>query len=155
MIRFWRGLYNRFETGVHPRDFLEDILRAKYHHIDQMRKHITFLENVNTFFFKQYSNYSDFLFFFQYLAQKQQQQQQQQQPKENGGEPQKFRPLGSIDLDEIDRPLKVVEQCMQRLVMQHEQNLKDQQQQCIDEDEKSKSSLDTNENRTVDNQVKN
>ncbi|KAH9526993.1 complexed with cef1p [Dermatophagoides farinae] len=130
-IKFWRGLYNRFETGVHPRDFLEDILRAKYHHIDQMRKHITFLEN--------------------YLAQKQQ-QQQQQQPKENGGEPQKFRPLGSIDLDEIDRPLKVVEQCMQRLVMQHEQNLKDQQQQCIDEDEKSKSSLDTNENRTVDNQ---
>ena len=58
-------------------------------------------------------------------------------------------------MDEIDRPLKVVEQCMQRLVMQHEQNLKDQQQQCIDEDEKSKSSLDTNENRTVDNQVKN
>lgn len=58
-------------------------------------------------------------------------------------------------MDEIDRPLKVVEQCMQRLVMQHEQNLKDQQQQCIDEDEKSKSSLDVNENRTVDNQVKN
>nr|XP_027195785.1 myotubularin-related protein 6-like [Dermatophagoides pteronyssinus] len=96
-IKFWRGLYNRFETGVHPRDFLEDILRAKYHHIDQLRKHITFLEK--------------------YL-------EQHQKPKENGQT--KFRPLGSIDLDEIDRPLKVVEQCMQRLEMQHEQNLKDQ-----------------------------
>ena len=50
IFRFWRGLYNRFETGVHPRDFLEDILRAKYHHIDQLRKHITFLEKVSIHF---------------------------------------------------------------------------------------------------------
>lgn len=38
----------------------------------------------------------------------------------------KIRPLGSIDLDEIERPLKVVEECMQRLKMKHEENMKGQ-----------------------------
>lgn len=45
--RFWRGLYNRFETGVHPRDSVEDVLRAKFHHVDALRRHVSFLENVN------------------------------------------------------------------------------------------------------------
>ncbi|OTF76553.1 hypothetical protein BLA29_010088 [Euroglyphus maynei] len=84
-----------------------------------MRKHITFLEK--------------------YL-------EQHQKPKENGEI--KFRPLGSIDLDEIDRPLKVVEQCMQRLEMQHEQNLKDQEKQSIKHcNDLEKSPLEMNENR--------
>ena len=30
------------------------------------------------------------------------------------------KPLGSIDLDDIDRPMRVVEECMQRLELQHQ-----------------------------------
>ena len=30
--------------------------------------------------------------------------------------------LGSIDLDDIDRPLRVVEECMQRLELKHQMN---------------------------------
>ena len=63
-------------------------------------------------------------------------------------------------MDEIDRPLKVVEQCMQRLEMQHEQNLKDQlSNKNCNELEMEKCSIvddddETNENnRTFSNQV--
>lgn len=44
--RFWRGLYNRFEVGVHPRDLFEDVLTAKKKHIDELKDHIRFLEEV-------------------------------------------------------------------------------------------------------------
>ncbi|KPM10056.1 myotubularin-related protein 6-like protein [Sarcoptes scabiei] len=97
MIRFWRGLYNRFETGVHPRDSVEDVLRAKFHHVDALRRHVSFLENLL--------------------------EEHRLKMKNQEG---KIRPLGSIDLDEIERPLKVVEECMQRLKMKHEENMKGQ-----------------------------
>lgn len=45
-ILFWRGLYNRFEGGVHPRDLFEDVLNGKKNHIDVLKDHIAFMEQV-------------------------------------------------------------------------------------------------------------
>jgi len=45
-IKFWRGLYNRFEFGIHPRDSLDEILVATQSHIVTLEEHITFIEEV-------------------------------------------------------------------------------------------------------------
>ncbi|KAL3174186.1 hypothetical protein MRX96_041345 [Rhipicephalus microplus] len=42
-IRFWRGMYNRFENGVHPREPLSDILAATKDHILSLEDHIQHL----------------------------------------------------------------------------------------------------------------
>uniref|UniRef100_A0A131XZU7 phosphatidylinositol-3,5-bisphosphate 3-phosphatase n=1 Tax=Ixodes ricinus TaxID=34613 RepID=A0A131XZU7_IXORI len=42
-IRFWRGMYNRFENGVHPREPLSDILAATKDHILSLEDHVQLL----------------------------------------------------------------------------------------------------------------
>ncbi|XP_037506872.1 myotubularin-related protein 6 [Rhipicephalus sanguineus] len=42
-VRFWRGMYNRFENGVHPREPLSDILAATKDHILSLEDHIQHL----------------------------------------------------------------------------------------------------------------
>ncbi|XP_066971474.1 myotubularin-related protein 6 isoform X3 [Macrobrachium rosenbergii] len=51
-IKFWRGMYNRFENGVHPREPLGDLLAATTEHAqalsdqaDFLTKRITWLKN--------------------------------------------------------------------------------------------------------------
>lgn len=43
-LRFWRGMYNRFENGVHPREDLGDILVATKDHISSLEDHVQLLE---------------------------------------------------------------------------------------------------------------
>ncbi|KAG8191986.1 hypothetical protein JTE90_002256 [Oedothorax gibbosus] len=38
-IKFWRGMYNRFENGVHPREPLGDMLVAAKDHISSLEDH--------------------------------------------------------------------------------------------------------------------
>ncbi|CAG2118872.1 unnamed protein product, partial [Medioppia subpectinata] len=44
-IKFWRGLYNRFEFGVHPRHSLSEVLVAAQNHISSLENHIQYLED--------------------------------------------------------------------------------------------------------------
>lgn len=44
--RFWTGMYNRFENGVHPREPLGDILVAASDHITSLKDHVRLLEKV-------------------------------------------------------------------------------------------------------------
>jgi len=42
-IRYWRGMYNRFESGVHPREPVHDILAAHRDHSTSMNDHALYL----------------------------------------------------------------------------------------------------------------
>ncbi|KAL3266604.1 hypothetical protein HHI36_010768 [Cryptolaemus montrouzieri] len=42
-IRFWRGMYCRFENGVHPREPQEDLVLAAYDHTNLLEDHFRFL----------------------------------------------------------------------------------------------------------------
>lgn len=44
--RFWRGLYCRFESGVHPRENLEEIVLATADQNSSLDDHINFLHKV-------------------------------------------------------------------------------------------------------------
>lgn len=43
-IKFWRGMYNRFENGVHPRENFMDLLSATKDHSSSLEDHIRLLE---------------------------------------------------------------------------------------------------------------
>lgn len=43
-IRFWRGMYCRFEGGVHPREAMGDILLATCDHSTSLQEHIKLLQ---------------------------------------------------------------------------------------------------------------
>lgn len=48
--RFWRGMYCRFESGVHPREPLGDLLLATCDHSSSLEDHIKYLTKVNLVF---------------------------------------------------------------------------------------------------------
>lgn len=43
-LRFWRGLYCRFESGVHPRENVEEIVLATANNSSSLEDHINFLQ---------------------------------------------------------------------------------------------------------------
>ncbi|ESO88450.1 hypothetical protein LOTGIDRAFT_125960 [Lottia gigantea] len=43
-FKFWRGLYNRFENGIHPREPVMDILSANKDHSNSLEDHVALLE---------------------------------------------------------------------------------------------------------------
>ncbi|XP_035231649.1 myotubularin-related protein 6-like [Stegodyphus dumicola] len=43
-MKFWRGMYNRFENGVHPREPLGDMLVAAKDHISSLEDHVVLLQ---------------------------------------------------------------------------------------------------------------
>jgi len=45
-IKFWRGMYCRFESGVHPREPLGDLLLATCDHSSSLEDHIRLLTKV-------------------------------------------------------------------------------------------------------------
>ncbi|KAI5739479.1 hypothetical protein M8J77_019748 [Diaphorina citri] len=51
-IRFWRGMFCRFENGVHPRENLADVLLATRDHSSSLDDHVKFLQK-RIFSFKQ------------------------------------------------------------------------------------------------------
>lgn len=55
-FRFWRGLYCRFESGVHPRENLEDIILSTVDHTTSLEDHINFLLKKKSAFMQLISN---------------------------------------------------------------------------------------------------
>ncbi|CAB3252526.1 unnamed protein product [Arctia plantaginis] len=47
-IRFWRGMYCRYESGVHPREPLGDLLPAATEHCSALEHHINYLTKSTT-----------------------------------------------------------------------------------------------------------
>ncbi|XP_076467720.1 phosphatidylinositol-3,5-bisphosphate 3-phosphatase MTMR8-like isoform X2 [Babylonia areolata] len=43
-IKFWRGMYNRFENGIHPRENIVDILSTARDHSASLEDHVQLLE---------------------------------------------------------------------------------------------------------------
>ena len=44
--RFWRGMYNRFDSGLHPKENVGDIITAAKDHSTSLEDHILLLEKV-------------------------------------------------------------------------------------------------------------
>jgi myotubularin-related protein 6/7/8 len=49
-IKFWRGMYCRFESGVHPREPLGDLLLATCDHSSSLEDHTRLLTKVKLFY---------------------------------------------------------------------------------------------------------
>jgi myotubularin-related protein 6/7/8 len=45
-IKFWRGMYSRYESGVHPREPLDDLLLATSNHTASLEDHVQHLTKV-------------------------------------------------------------------------------------------------------------
>ncbi|KAG1671098.1 Myotubularin-related protein 8 [Nymphon striatum] len=45
-FKFWRGMYNRFDNGVHPREPLIDVLSATKDHTSSLENHVKLLQKV-------------------------------------------------------------------------------------------------------------
>ncbi|XP_005111133.2 myotubularin-related protein 6 [Aplysia californica] len=43
-LKFWRGMYNRFESGLHPRENVNDIVSAAKDHSSSLEDHVLLLE---------------------------------------------------------------------------------------------------------------
>lgn len=43
IFRFWRGMYGRFESGVHPRESMNDLLLASQDHTNSLEDHVQHL----------------------------------------------------------------------------------------------------------------
>ncbi|KAK3099384.1 hypothetical protein FSP39_003635, partial [Pinctada imbricata] len=43
-IKFWKGMYNRYETGLHPREHISDTLSAAKDHSTSLEDHVRLLE---------------------------------------------------------------------------------------------------------------
>lgn len=48
-IKFWRGMYSRFESGIHPREPLDDLLIASKDHSTSLDDHVQLLTRVSGF----------------------------------------------------------------------------------------------------------
>lgn len=46
VYRFWRGMYNRFENGIHPREPVGDLLAATTEHTQALTDQAEFLTKV-------------------------------------------------------------------------------------------------------------
>jgi myotubularin-related protein 6/7/8 len=111
VIKFWRNFYNRFESGIHPKESIDDLMVVTYNHILSLERHIRFLESK--------------------LTRQQQQQLHQVKLEEkdflqiettSGSTKLSSSSKGSSSFDSIDYPLKIVKQCMQRLETKQRQD---------------------------------
>lgn len=48
-IKYWRGMYSRFESGVHPREDLSDLLLSSKEHSSSLDDHVQHLTKVSFF----------------------------------------------------------------------------------------------------------
>lgn len=127
LIRFWRSMYNRFDVGVHPRESCPDLLSVSYNHILHLRSHIRYLESALADVVASRADFNS--------------------NKDNNVCESRMVSEDSFDgrisirndssFDSIDSPLKVVQECMLRLQMQHEENRK----QAVQDKESAKFSL--------------
>lgn len=46
VIKFWRGMYSRFESGVHPRENISDLLLNSKDHCASLDDHVQHLTKV-------------------------------------------------------------------------------------------------------------
>jgi myotubularin-related protein 6/7/8 len=113
LIRFWRSMYNRFDVGVHPRESCADLLSVTYNHVLNLRTHIRYLESALTklLISKSETNSNKDNAFESRLV---------SEDSFDG----RISIRNDSSFDSIDSPLKVVQECMLRLQMQHEENRK-------------------------------
>lgn len=112
LIRFWRSMYNRFDFGIHPRECLTDLLSVTYNHTKSLEGHINYLnekiEQIQKLKNKQHrlnlvdTNLND--------------TKQNLLTKQNSMGSQSIK-----SFDSINSSLKIVEECMQRLQLKHDQ----------------------------------
>lgn len=58
-IRFWRGMYCRFENGVHPREHVYDILLATSEQTKSIDDHVKFLQKRLSYFKRKITDGAD------------------------------------------------------------------------------------------------
>lgn len=112
-------MYNRFDFGIHPRECLEDLLKVTYNHNKSLKGHIDFLkEKINKL--KELKNEKKLNLINTDLVDAKQNLLSKQNSIQNSN---------SIDnqsiksFDSINSSLKIVEECMQRLQMKHNQSI--------------------------------
>lgn len=49
VIKFWRGMYSRFESGVHPREDIGELLLTSKEHTASLEDHVQHLSKVKRF----------------------------------------------------------------------------------------------------------
>ncbi|RWS30560.1 Myotubularin-related protein 8-like protein [Leptotrombidium deliense] len=153
-VRFWRTFYNRFDSGVHPRESVNDLMVVTYNHIRSLEEHIKYLEeNIKDYEMKQKCeqksvNYSRFpsLEGLKSLSLR-------SENDENGR-----KACFSDSFDSIDSPLKIVKECMERLQQQHDFNVREQMKNQMQEsdsvfnDENNEVSQDEEEKEVKSNE---
>ena len=111
LIRYWRSMYNRFDFGIHPRECLTDLLTVTYNHTKSLEGHISFLKQK--------------IDQIQLLKDANQKQSSSNlnlnDTKQNSIENQSIK-----SFDSINSSLKIVEECMQRLQLKHNQTKQDE-----------------------------
>lgn len=67
-IKFWRGMYCRFESGVHPREPLGDLLLATCDHSYSLEDHIKYLSKVHFDLEDYIIDFSIYMYFYEFLS---------------------------------------------------------------------------------------
>lgn len=112
LIRFWRSMYNRFDFGIHPRECLTDLLTVTYNHTKSLEGHINYLRSK----IDQIKQLKDQKHRFNLIDANLIDKKQQLFTKQNSIESQSIK-----SFDSINSSLKIVEECMSRLQMKHNQ----------------------------------
>ena len=119
VIKFWRNFYNRFESGIHPKESVDDLMVVTYNHIISLERHIKYLEanlkcqqDVNQA--KEEDVQKDFLLV-----------------DTSGSAKLSSSSKGSSSFDSIDYPLKIVKQCMQRLETKQREDEEEASRQAV------------------------
>lgn len=47
LIKYWAPFYNRFETGLHARESVDELLLSSYNHITSLERHVKYLKRVS------------------------------------------------------------------------------------------------------------
>ncbi|XP_074599792.1 myotubularin related protein 6 isoform X2 [Brevipalpus obovatus] len=115
IIRFWRAMYNRFDTGIHPREAVDDLMYVTFKHIQSLEEHIKYLEekiNEQEQLFNQQNNQESF---------------DSYRSSDNGNDAidDTYSFPHDDSFDSINSPLRIVRECMRRLQMQHDMHEKE------------------------------
>ena len=128
-IKFWRTMYNRFDTGIHPRELVEDVIDVSFKYINSLKYHVAFLKEV--WLFNQFVNpFNLFYFNFQNINDLKKQGAKNDQTtriahftfSDKSIEEKNQSSFFEDSFDSLDAPLRRVAECMTRLQKQHELN---------------------------------
>lgn len=119
VIKFWRNFYNRFESGIHPKESIDDLMVVTYNHILSLERHIRYLEvKLKS---QQHAN----------QAKEEEAQKDFLLVDTSGSAKLSSSSKGSSSFDSIDYPLKIVKQCMQRLETKQREDEEEVRRQAV------------------------